>query len=99
MANTNNKNIKAVDNQVVVNNRYYFLIHCTTHDLCTINRMWLRHLDRSIGRDAPLDTKTLEYDRWLDMDFDPTEWDRCQIKIVTKPAGYLLSKAQKAVLF
>lgn len=97
MAMMGNKEVKVVNNQVVHTNQTYFFKCCYTKDLCQINRMWLKHLDQTVGRDAPLFVKEEEYNKWLLMDFDVREWDRA--KSTTKDEdddSHLLSKYRKA---
>lgn len=94
-----NEKIKVVNNQIVMTNEHYFYNCCTTFDLCRINRMWLKHLDRTVGRDATLSQKTEEYEHWLTMDFDPNEWDKCKIQEITREGGYLLNDVQKVAMY
>ena len=58
----------------VMSKRDYFEKYCYRNDLCQIARMWDRHLDRTIGANAPMAEKEKEYERWLNSDFDPIEW-------------------------
>lgn len=67
-------------NEIILNNGDYFAKYCFKQDLCRIYRMWLNHLDRTIGRDATRDEKELEYDRWLHKTFSQSEWDAAKIK-------------------
>lgn len=65
---------------IVKTNGEYFKLYCYNTDLCRINRMWLRHLDKTVGRDAPRWEKETEYDKWLAQPFDANEWDRAALK-------------------
>lgn len=60
---------------IVLTNKEYFTKYCFKSDLCRINRMWEKHLDKTIGRDATMADKELEYDRWLHKDFSQADWD------------------------
>lgn len=80
--------MKIVDNEVVLTNREYFVSFCVFYgnDLCRIWRMWLKHLDRTVGRDAPMWEKEQEYERWMDQKFDQNEWDAARLKNETRPS-------------
>lgn len=60
---------------IVLTNKEYFTKYCFNSDLCRINRMWEKHLDKTIGRDATMADKELEYDKWLHKDFNQVDWD------------------------
>ena len=67
-----------VCNEVRLTNAQYFARYCYTSDLPRIVRMFDRHLDATIGRDAPRFEKELEYDKWLDDLFDGNEWEQAR---------------------
>lgn len=54
--------MRVENNNTYLSNEEYFAANCTTKDFCRINRMWLRYLDRTIGRDAPKWEKEKAYD-------------------------------------
>lgn len=88
----------------VENNNVYLTVNewaaanCTRKDLCRINRMWLRHLDRTIGRDAPLWEKEEEYYKWINSDFSRKEWDQSDIIREVRDSGTLLTKFRKEAM-
>lgn len=61
-------------------NQEYFLAYCYVTDLPRIMRMWNRHLDATIGQDAPMYEKEQEYERWLRDVFDGSEWEAAKTK-------------------
>ena len=61
-------------------NQEYFLAYCYVTDLPRIMRMWNRHLDVTIGQDAPMYEKEQEYERWLRDIFDGSEWEQAKTK-------------------
>ena len=61
-------------------NGEFFFLHCYKTDLCRIFRMWERHLDSTIGRDAPMWEKETQFDKWLCMPFNRREWDIAETK-------------------
>lgn len=63
-----------------LSNRKYFEKYCYVQDLCRIVRMWNKHLDATIGRDAPMYEKEIEYEHWLDEMFDGLEWEATKPK-------------------
>lgn len=69
---------------IALTNKEYFARYCFNKDLCRINRMWEKHLDKTIGRDATMAAKELEYDRWLDEDFNQAEWAAAAAKSNTR---------------
>lgn len=81
--------MRVEDNNAYLSNEEYFAANCTTKDFCRINRMWLRYLDRTIGRDAPKWEKETTYDEWLASDFSRKEWDACSIKMEYRDGGTL----------
>lgn len=81
----------------ILTTREYIFTHCYRGDLCRINRMWLRHLDSTIGRDAPLWRKEKQYDIFLSSEFDRNLWDSCEMRKEVRETGYLLKKIRKVV--
>ena len=61
-------------------NQEYFLAYCYVTDLPRIMRMWNKHLDATIGQDAPMYEKEQEYERWLRDLFDGSEWEQAKTK-------------------
>lgn len=61
-------------------NGEFFENYCYKQDLCQIYRMWMEHLDRTIGRDATKEEKERVYDHWLRMPFSQTAWSNAQRK-------------------
>ena len=55
-------------------NRSFFVLSCTREDLCVIWRYLMWDLaSRFPGRSLPEKEEMLE--KWLDMPFDPQQWD------------------------
>lgn len=75
--------MKVENNNVILSNREYFTSFCVFrgNDLCHIHRMWLRWLDKSIGRDAPMWAKEEEYENFMNADFDRNEWNATQCRV------------------
>lgn len=69
---------------VTLSNHEFFVRYCFNTDLCRINRMWEKHLDKTIGRDATMADKEVEYDKWLHADFSQAEWDAAAAKQDTR---------------
>lgn len=69
---------------VILSNHEFFVRYCFNTDLCRINRMWEKHLDKTIGRDATMAEKEVEYDKWLHKDFSQAEWDAAAAKQDTR---------------
>ena len=48
--------MKVENNEIILTNREYFTKFCYFYgnDLCQIWRMWLKWLDKTVGRDAPM---------------------------------------------
>ena len=67
-----------VCNEIRLTNAQYFAKYCYISDLPRIIRMFEKHLDASVGRDAPRHEKELEYDKWLDDLFDGNEWEQAR---------------------
>ena len=89
--------MRVEDNNVFITVQEWCYANATRADICRINRMWLRHLDRTIGRDAPLSKKEEEYDKWRYSDFSIKEWQICGIKDEFRDGGALISKLRKEV--
>lgn len=68
----------------ILSNHEFFVRYCFNTDLCRINRMWEKHLDKTIGRDATMAEKEVEYDKWLHKDFSQAEWDAAAAKQDTR---------------
>jgi hypothetical protein len=72
--------IHATSTVKALTNQEYFLAYCYVTDLPRIMRMWNRHLDNTIGQDAPMYEKEQEYERWLRDVFDGSEWEAAKTK-------------------
>lgn len=90
--------MRVEENNFVLSVSEWVYANCTRKDLCRVNRMWLRHLDRTIGRDAPLWEKEEEYKRWCNSDFSNKEWDACVIKKEIRDGGELLTNFRKVAI-
>lgn len=92
--------MKVENNEVVLTNREYFTKFCYFYgnDLCQIWRMWLKHLDKTVGRDAPMWEKEAQYEAFMDSEFDRSEWEAAKLKTETRPSSPLLTKIQRRVM-
>ena len=72
--------IHATSTVKALTNQEYFLAYCYVTDLPRIMRMWNKHLDATIGQDAPMYEKEQEYERWLRDIFDGSEWEQAKTK-------------------
>ncbi len=76
--------IHATSTVKALTNHEYFMAYCVVQDLPRIVRMWNRHLDNTIGQDAPMSEKEQEYNAWMHDMFDASEWETAKTKTDTE---------------
>lgn len=92
--------MKVENNEVVLTNREYFTKFCYFYgdDLCQIWRMWLKWLDKTVGREAPMWEKEAQYEAFMDAEFSKAEWEAAKLKKETRPSSSPLTRIQRRVM-